>query len=81
MDEIIVRNLLSWLKLLIKLLLLHLVGCLYYYSKDARSHKHQILSGSFGRQIFPDVSSVTCRAKFGKGVMLGPREKLNTTRT
>ena len=31
MDEIIGRNMLSWLKLLIKLLLLHLVGCLYYY--------------------------------------------------
>ena len=31
MDEIIVRNMLSWLKLLIKLLLLHVVGCLYYY--------------------------------------------------
>jgi len=31
MDEIIIRNMLSWLKLLIKLLLLHLVGCLYYW--------------------------------------------------
>jgi len=31
MDEIIARNTLSWLKLLIKLLLLHLVGCLYYF--------------------------------------------------
>jgi len=30
MCEIIARNMLSWLKLLIKLLLLHLVGCLYY---------------------------------------------------
>jgi len=40
--EIIVRNMLSWLKLLIKLLLLHLVGCLYYCISDARSHKHQI---------------------------------------
>ena len=29
MGEIIARNMLSWLKLLIKLLLLHLVGCLY----------------------------------------------------
>jgi len=28
--------------LLIKLLLLHLVGCLYYCIGDARSHKHQI---------------------------------------
>jgi len=33
MDDIIARNMLSWLKLLIKLLLLHLVGCLYYYMK------------------------------------------------
>ena len=41
MGEIIVRNMLSWLKLLIKLLLLHLVGCLYYCISDARSHKHQ----------------------------------------
>ena len=24
-----------------KLLLLHLVGCLYYFIRDARSHKHQ----------------------------------------
>jgi len=31
MGEIIGRNMLSWLKLLIKLLLLHPVGCLYYY--------------------------------------------------
>jgi len=30
MGEIIARNMLSWLKLLIKLLLLHLDGCLYY---------------------------------------------------
>jgi len=30
MSEIIARIMLSWLKLLIKLLLLHLVGCLYY---------------------------------------------------
>jgi len=31
MGEIIVRNMLSWLKLLIKLLLLlHIFGCLYY---------------------------------------------------
>ena len=42
MDEIIARNMLSWLKLLIKLLVLHLVGCLYYCISDARSHKHQI---------------------------------------
>ena len=30
MGEIIVRNTFSWLKLLIRLLLLHLVGCSYY---------------------------------------------------
>ena len=30
MGEIIARNMLSWLKLLIKLLLLHIVGCLCY---------------------------------------------------
>jgi len=30
MGEIIARNMLNWLKLLIKLLLLHLVGCLYF---------------------------------------------------
>ena len=41
MGEIIFRNMLSWLKLLIKLSLLHLVGCLFYYINDARSHKHQ----------------------------------------
>jgi len=43
--EIIARNMLSWLKLSIKLLLLHLVGCLYYCIRDARSHKHQFIRG------------------------------------
>jgi len=33
------RNMLSWLKLWIKLLLLHLVGCLYYCISDTRSQK------------------------------------------
>ena len=42
MGEIISRNMLSGLKLLIKLLFLHLFGCLYYCINDARSHKHQI---------------------------------------
>jgi len=42
MGEIIARNMLSWLKLLIKLLLFHPVGCLYYCINDARSHRHQI---------------------------------------
>ena len=32
MGEIVARNMLSWLKLLTKLLLLHLVGFLYYYA-------------------------------------------------
>ena len=32
MGEIIVRNMLSWLKLSVKLLLLYLVGCLHYWS-------------------------------------------------
>jgi len=41
MGEIIARNMLSWMKLLIKLLPLHLVGCLYYCINDARSHKHR----------------------------------------
>ena len=41
MGEIVARNTLSRLKLLIKLSLLHLVDCLYYYINDARSHKHQ----------------------------------------
>jgi len=41
MGETVARIMLNWLKLLIKLLLLHLVGCLYYYISDARSHKYQ----------------------------------------
>ena len=41
MGEIIARNTLSWLPLLIKLLLLYLVGCLYYWTNEARLHKHQ----------------------------------------
>jgi len=55
-------DMLSWLKLLIKLSLLHLVGCLFYYINDARSHKHQIVkeifvlnqihSGTFHRPSF-----------------------------
>ena len=43
MGEIIARNMLSRLQLLtIKLLLLHLVDCLYECINDARTHKHQI---------------------------------------
>jgi len=41
MGKIMAGNMLSWLKLLIKLVLLHPVGCLYYCISDARSHKHQ----------------------------------------
>ena len=41
MGEIIVRNVLSRLKLLMKLLLLRLFGCLYYCIGDARSHKYK----------------------------------------
>ena len=42
MSEIIARNMFSWLKCLVKLLLLHIVGCLYYCINDARLNKHQI---------------------------------------
>jgi len=49
-SEITARKMMSWLKLLIiKLLLFHLVGCLYYCINDARSHKHQILSRKSSR--------------------------------
>jgi len=41
MGEIIAPNMFSRLKLLIKLLLLHLVSYLYYCINDARLHKHQ----------------------------------------
>ena len=47
MDEIIARNVLSCLKLLIKILLFNLVGCLCYCVNDARSHKQQILKIDF----------------------------------
>jgi len=44
MGEIIARNTLSWLKLLIKnLLLLHLVGCLYYCEGWGNSSSHKWL--------------------------------------
>jgi len=45
------------LKLLIKLLLLHLVGCLYYYINDARPHNIQHHKASFIilRRIWPVV--------------------------
>ena len=43
MGEIIDRNMLNWIKLLLKLILLHLVGCLYYCTNDARPHKNHIL--------------------------------------
>ena len=47
MGEIIARNILRWLKLLIKLLLLRIVGCLYYCISDGRSHTHQIFCSYF----------------------------------
>ena len=47
MGEIIARNMLSWLKLLIKSLLLHPVGCLYYCINDVRTHKHQTSKDSW----------------------------------
>ena len=42
MGEIIARNILNWLKLLIKLLLLHLVGCLYYNMDAIPSWWHTV---------------------------------------
>jgi len=41
MGEIIARNMLSWLKLLIKWLLLQLGGCFYYCIDDALSHEQK----------------------------------------
>jgi len=42
MEEIISRIMLSWLKLfIIKLLLLYLVGCLYYCISHTQLHKYQ----------------------------------------
>ena len=52
MGEINAWNMLRWLKLL----LLHLVGFLYYYMNDARSHKHPIFSTYF-RKILEDQIS------------------------
>jgi len=59
MGEIIVRNMLSWLKLLIKLLMLHLVGCLYYCINDARSHKYQssLISCIRGRRFHRKIGT------------------------
>jgi len=55
MGEIMVRNILSWLKLLIQLLLLHLVGCFYYCINDARSHKHQkIINHDLSKALIHD---------------------------
>jgi len=57
--EIIVRNMLIWLKLLIiKLLLLHLVGFLYCCINDARSHEHQIYNSLFFNQRCRPSSSL-----------------------
>jgi len=42
MGEIIARNMLSWLKLSVKFVIVALFDCLYYCISDARSHRHQI---------------------------------------
>jgi len=56
MGEIIAWNMLSWLKLLITLSLLYLVGCLCYYS-GAWSHKHQIEGRVYDPLLFVFSSS------------------------
>ena len=72
MGEISARNMLSSLKLLIKLLFLHLVGCLYYCISDARSHKHQ----STAECGVPDFY---CKAPYGEAMtryrVQAPQEK------
>ena len=42
MGEIIARNNVELIEIINKLLLLHLVGCLYYCISDARWHKYQM---------------------------------------
>ena len=60
MGEIIARNMLSLLKLLIKLLLLHLVGCLYVYIyvyihmyTHTHTHTHRYISSSCEGVVIP----------------------------
>ena len=82
MGEIIARNLLSWLKLLIKLLLLHLVGCLYYCSNDARSHKRQTEKNTFVCLVTTAIThhkTKKCASNFGSSFrMMGRSEVPNT---
>jgi len=58
LGEIITQNMLSWLKLLIKLSLLHLVCCLYYYINDVRSHKHQCTIISSGWKLNNQIQKI-----------------------
>ena len=58
MGEIMARNMLSWLKLLIKLLLLHLGGCLHYCNRvrivdngTVRLNWRQCFVGNVGRHL------------------------------
>ena len=67
MREIIARNMLSWLNLLMKLLLLRLFGYLYYYISDARSHVHQIC-----RSILSENFICGSRAQVSLGLLLHP---------
>ena len=46
MGENVTRNMLSWLKLLIKLLLLNLVRCLYYSISDVRNNRNNQLDAT-----------------------------------
>ena len=74
----------SWLKLLIKLLLLHLVGCLHYCFSDARSHKHETEMSFWQKHLYillyilisisPDDDSV-----MSKNVALNTRERVVLT--
>jgi len=47
MGKIIARNMLSWLKVLIKLLLLHLFGCLYYGIVCCTVHAEITINGFY----------------------------------
>ena len=60
MVEIIARNMLSWLKLLIKLLLLHLVGSLYYCTFVGLHVQHPLFLTEYSRNcILPtDVRKI-----------------------
>ena len=61
MGEIIARNMLGWLKLLIKLLLLHLVGCLYYYKKNIYTEtSERFASRETGRMLTIQVCRYAC---------------------